>query len=539
MKKNAVITIAIGSLHQELSKITHPFIEQHAKKINADFIAITEQKISKTTPHWEKFQILDYLNDYDRILYVDTDLLIRKHCPNLFEIVPDSHIGLFNEAPFVSGRGNAIERCAEEYDFKGFVWDGKYYNTGVMVISHYHRYLFRKPEKEICNFCEQSYINLIIQKEKQKIFEIDYKFNRMTCVDKALGKNRFESYIIHYAGVGYGIAKNNLIHEDSVLVETLPDDYVAPKRIWLSVQGGLGDQVQAEPTIRFALEKIWKGSDLRISTHFPDLFSHLPIVCKKHEERLWEKLDTDPFTRITLPGPEAIQWKIVSNLMSHTVDFCSMAVLCRILPDADKSYHLPLDPEAVEAVKRFAKRESLENCFLVHAGRHWPSKTFPLPWWQEVIDGMISLGYTPIFIGKDKDNQGVVSIDGRGKSINLVNLLSTKELIAAVSLTPVLISNDSSPIHIAGAFDNWIVLIPTCKHPDHLLPHRNCSKYYKAIALYKHLALDDMMTSVAEVNGSTAEALPGPWERYLPDTQTVIQEMDKIFKNIAKQAAAS
>ena len=80
----AVITIAIGEHYQQLSTLTHPTIRRYADRIGADFIAITEQKISETTPHWEKFQLLDYLNTYDRILYVDTDVLIRKNCPNIF-----------------------------------------------------------------------------------------------------------------------------------------------------------------------------------------------------------------------------------------------------------------------------------------------------------------------------------------------------------------------------------------------------------------------------------------------------------------------
>ena len=116
----AVINIAIGEHYQQLSTLTHPTIRRYADRIGADFIAITEQKVSLTTPHWEKFQLLDYLNDYDRILYVDTDVLIRKNCPNIFDAVPETHLGIYNEAPFVAGRDYAIERCAEAYDAKGF-----------------------------------------------------------------------------------------------------------------------------------------------------------------------------------------------------------------------------------------------------------------------------------------------------------------------------------------------------------------------------------------------------------------------------------
>ena len=517
----AIITIAIGEHYQRLSTLTHPTIQRYADRIGADFIAITEQKIFGITQHWEKFQLLDYLNDYDRILYIDTDVLIRKNCPNIFDIVPETHLGIYNEAPFIPGCDYAIHRCAEACDAKEFKWNGKYYNTGVMVLSRRHRLLLRKPENEIFKVYEQSYLNLVIQRMKPQIFEIDYKFNRMSCVDKVNGKNRFESYIIHYAGVNCFLNGFGIIQNDLSMIESLPDDYVSPKYIWINIQGGLGDQMQAEPTIRFAIQHVWKGADLRISADFPELFTHLPVICKKHGEQVWENLDTEPFCRGTWLGPD---------MVSHTVDSCSLAVLSRILPDIDKSCQLQVDPAALESVKNFAGRNGFEDCVLVHAGRHWESKTFPESWWQSVVDGIIDAGLTPVLIGKDLDETcGVLKLDGRGKSIDLTNMLNIKELIAVVSLVPVLVSNDSSPIHLAGAFDNWIVLIPTCKHPDHILPYRNGSKSYKTRALYKKLALDDISTSTAEMRGSGADQLPGKWEDYLPDASSVLQTIQPLM----------
>jgi glycosyl transferase family 8/glycosyl transferase family 9 (putative heptosyltransferase) len=534
MGKRAIITLSIGEHYQKIAQITHPTLKRYADKIGADFVVISERKISQTTPHWEKFQILDFLNKYDRILYLDTDILIRKNCPDLFDIVPEDELGIYNEAPFVPSRDYAIARIAEQYEVNDFKWDGKYYNTGVMVISKCHRSLFRKPEKEIFNFYEQSFINMQIQRQKPKIHELDYKFNRMTCVDKVIGRNRFESYVIHYAGVNFASNGFGIVLSDFRHIETLPDDYVAPKHIWLVVQGGMGDQVQAEPTIRFALNSVWKGADIRVSTHFPEFFTHLPIVCKRHEEKIWD-IDTEPFTRNTLPGPETVQWRIVSNLMCHTVDYISMAVLCRTLPDIDKSYQIPVNEDAVRRVREFMGINDVSDCVLVHCGRHWQSKSFPAPWWQEVLDGIVNLGLIPVLIGKDDSTRGVVKVDGRGKSIDLTNLLTLEEFIAIVSLVPILISNDSSPIHIAGAFDNWIVLIPTCKHPDHILPYRHGSKTYKSVALYKKLALDDMMTSVAEMMGSTADKIPGEWSNYLTEASVVVQKIKEIANDLSNK----
>jgi ADP-heptose:LPS heptosyltransferase len=101
-------------------------------------------------------------------------------------------------------------------------------------------------------------------------------------------------------------------------------------------------------------------------------------------------------------------------------------------------------------------------------------------------------------------------------------MLSLHELMAIIDMCPTLVSNDSAPIHIAGAFDNNIILIPTCKHPDHLLPWRNGSKYYKAKAFYKKLMCDDIKSSPTEVYTVLGDGLTGEWDEYLPDVETVV-----------------
>ena len=124
-------------------------------------------------------------------------------------------------------------------------------------------------------------------------------------------------------------------------------------------------------------------------------------------------------------------------------------------------------------------------------------------------------------------------------SINLIDRTSIGTMMAAISRAPVLLSNDSSPVHFAGAFDNWIIVIPTCKHPDHILPFRRIpngviSSYYKAHALYKKLTLDDCdqrPTSWVE-GGATAEKVNGPWSDYLPEADEIVKTIRGIYAKI-------
>ena len=352
----------------------------------------------------------------------------------------------------------------------------------------------------------------------------------MSCLDSVMGKHRYESLIIHYSGFRPDQIFIPLV-ADAAEIENLPDDYQSPKYIWVRVEGGLGDQIQAEPVIRFALKNVWPPkSDVRLSTHYPELFAHLPVCAAPYGAPLWNDVNSEPMLRLTLPGMDSTQWKVISHMMCHTVDYCSMSVLGRILPDIDKTYHVEVDPQDTANVMSFAKRDDFSDCVMIHAGWHqeWEAKSFPPEWWQAVADGIIAMGLTPVFAGRDIENRGVIPLDGRGCAIDLTNMLTNKEFLASISLIPILITNESAPVHLAGAFDNWIILIPTCKNPDLILPYRHGAKSYKTAALYKKLATDDMNLEIDKLTPASTDKLNGPWERYLPDVQTVLDQIKKI-----------
>jgi len=175
---NIVVTIAIGDHYQQMGLVTHPFMRRYADRIGADFRAITEQCLSRSTPHWEKFRIHDILESYDRVFYVDTDALIMPECPNIFNVVPQDTFGAFNE---------------------GVYFDRKYpdyFNTGVMVIPKSARDLFVLPASyrgDIDTFFEQDFINDRIQAFKMNVFSLSHKFNKIDFIQAP-------GHIIHKAG---------------------------------------------------------------------------------------------------------------------------------------------------------------------------------------------------------------------------------------------------------------------------------------------------------------------------------------------------
>ena len=528
---NLVLTLAIGDDYSRMSKLTHPTIKAYAKKINADYLCIDKTSISDTSPHWEKFQIHDLLEKYDRILYFDTDLIIRDDCDNLFDIVSEDSLGIFNEAPFTNRSIELMIDICNKYNITLPDWNGKYYNSGVMIISKIHRDLFKKPEIEHFSFYEQSYLNMMIAHLKIKIFNLRYVHNRMTCMDAFTGEERHASQIIHYAGYPSLEFVIDIIKKDIIKWRDAKGNYNYDRHLYISVNGGLGDQICAEPAIRF-LANLYKKDEIVIASHFPRLFQHLKSeenisVVQHGKSNL--RMDTPYWIRSSLPGPETINWAIVSHLLCHTVDYCSIALLKRILPMVDRQIKFEVVLSDYSKIFDLAGTSDLKNFTVIHPGKHWNSKTLPSEYWQKIINQFKEKGPVAI-IGKSEAGdppdfiagaRGTVDVNVDG-ILDLREKLSLGELGALLSVSNILVSNDSGPVHLAGAFDNWIYLIPTCKHPDHVLPYRNGSVFYKTKSFYKRLVLDDVESRPTQIEQTSAEVENINWDDYLVPAKDII-----------------
>lgn len=536
---NAVVTIAIGDAYQMMCQLTHPSLKAYADKIGADFICIDKQKISQTTPHWEKFQIFTLLNKYEHILYLDTDIIIRDDCPNLFDIVPPRFLGAFNEAKFTDRSKELMIDVCKQYDVTLPNWDGRYFNTGVLVISRQHKHLFKKPEKEVCNFYEQTYLNMMIAKEDVPMFELKHEFNRMTCMDRFTGEERFASYIIHYAGVPNVNLVLNLIPMDLATWKRNGVDYKYKRHIYVSVSGGYGDQIAAEPAVRFMRNELYPDDEFVVATFWPRLYEHLKkdgvTVCKQGEANLAE--DKPYFIVQSLPGPDKPMWAMVSHLLCHTLDYSAISMMKRTLPVEHKQIKFEVTLNDVVNLFEIIGIQDVSKFIVVHPGKHWDSKTFPVEWWQEVIDKLAESGRAVCIVGKDDAGdhpsyeagaRGTVDVKCPEGSYDLRNLLDIGSFAALLSMADTIITNDSFPVHLAGAFDINIILIPSCKHPDYILPFRHGSQYYKAKALYKRLVIDDIESRPTQVYETSAEVKNVDWNKYLPMVSEVVSTLSKF-----------
>jgi hypothetical protein len=241
------------------------------------------------------------------------------------------------------------------------------------------------------------------------------------------------------------------------------------RKFLINTWGGLGDQICAEPAIRFAL-KTFNKCEISLASTVPSLYSHLKgfkeIFDTNKQHPKWDEYQQ--FQTITPPG--TLVWEFFSHMITHCVDFPSMCMWRCQLPIEERIINMP-DFLATPKIK--PALDLKENAVVIHAGAHWQSKTFPADWWKSIEQAFIAEGFTPVLIGHKVDgNVGFVDFAADEKSIDLRGQLSLTEFICLLKNSCFLFSNDSSPVHAASSGRGFVGFVATCKHPDFILHWR-------------------------------------------------------------------
>lgn len=230
MGKIAVVSVLIGERHKNIANLTHPTQIEYAKRCGADYLVYDSISYHVTHPDgssstiqsrnpavprntngltapafgaYNKLNIVELLDHYDRVLHIDTDIIVRKDAPSLFDIVPQDKIGIVSESDFVaeSDRGGLMLEWAERNGIKLENWGKRYYNTGVFLFSQrHHKMLDVSGSFYDDSFYEQTMINMNIYLNQLEVHELDPRFNRMTFMDGILLMPRHDAYFIHYGG---------------------------------------------------------------------------------------------------------------------------------------------------------------------------------------------------------------------------------------------------------------------------------------------------------------------------------------------------
>jgi lipopolysaccharide biosynthesis glycosyltransferase len=177
-------------------------MKRYAAAIDADFVVVDEQG-DHSLPHFAKLDLARLLNEYDRICYVDSDVIIRPDSPDIFREVPIEAVGACDEAEFAPDRRITFREFCVIMDCPVNEKEGytlPYFNTGVMVFSRCHKGIFIQPSREIRSYYEQTYLNFLFYITRTTMYRLTYMYNRTVVINMALGGDMLCGYFNHYAG---------------------------------------------------------------------------------------------------------------------------------------------------------------------------------------------------------------------------------------------------------------------------------------------------------------------------------------------------
>ena len=198
----AIVTVAVGDKGQQWLQLSRPSIESYAKRINADFHVLSE----KTTPYpmGEKWRVGQYLDFYERLLFIDADVVVRPSAPDLFDMVPTNMVGLHDDLPYNTA-GYAwffteVEHVQRTQGFKlrPLPWC---LNTGLVVCSKHHKSIWEPPKNRFMalHCFEQHLINVRIAEAGFPVFSLPTKVHWQYWLDRQKAIYP-EGQFLHMAG---------------------------------------------------------------------------------------------------------------------------------------------------------------------------------------------------------------------------------------------------------------------------------------------------------------------------------------------------
>ena len=87
------VDVAPFTAFDELSEVSISLAKKYCNKIGAEHVLITEPFINFAHPTYERFRLFEdpyWADNYDNVLYIDSDVFIFDDAPNIFDLYPDN-----------------------------------------------------------------------------------------------------------------------------------------------------------------------------------------------------------------------------------------------------------------------------------------------------------------------------------------------------------------------------------------------------------------------------------------------------------------
>jgi len=208
MARKAIVTLNIGNRPE--GALSKPFFYRYCERHQLDFIVIHEARLGLTPNrrrprlgiHLEKFQLAELFEHYERIAYVDSDVLIHPEAPDIFDQVEAEEIGCVYEN-FGKDAWKRTEEWQKAEALLGpLPGSPRYFNAGVLVFGRSHQKLF-DPSLGIPGgrWPDQTFLNYHSRKLGMPVVGLDKKFNFLPLFPGwDVPQVRAQKCFVHYAG---------------------------------------------------------------------------------------------------------------------------------------------------------------------------------------------------------------------------------------------------------------------------------------------------------------------------------------------------
>jgi hypothetical protein len=172
----------------EIEKYSSHSFKQYAKRIGADYIKIEQPILKYKHPTWERLDL--WLSDhwwekYDKILYVDSDVVALPHAPDVFSTHPDS--SKFKVAAYRKWRESTPSQCIKlaEHNplmkkFSGEQLKQRCFQCGVFILTKNSREQMLpviKTYKNVGEVHDGLFLNYSIVESNVDFEDMSYQWN--------------------------------------------------------------------------------------------------------------------------------------------------------------------------------------------------------------------------------------------------------------------------------------------------------------------------------------------------------------------------
>jgi len=227
MSRNLIYTTAVNHdtsrfKNSEYSQYCLLSWQAWCKKNNIDFLAIEDHDDRYKYPVWNKDIIFEKVGDkYDKIIYVDSDTMVKWDAPNPFDLYEDEFCISIDRS---SLRWILSSIDAYQKFFPGVTLDiDRYFNSGVCFFTKEHKYVFdqlidfyTENRDELDNIKGvgkvQTVLNFMLEKNNVKLKFLPPTWNLFSIHKKDMFKHNWQlnedmtpffikyAYIWHFTG---------------------------------------------------------------------------------------------------------------------------------------------------------------------------------------------------------------------------------------------------------------------------------------------------------------------------------------------------